>query len=160
MRCLPRPRFPSTVNIEDQRGGGGTQENTATVALTNANLLAMNATPITIVPAQGAGTLIEVVSMVLDVKWVTDGAFAGGSALGLKYGAAGTAAAATVAATVLTTISAPQSVLVAGALAVTANTSTLNKDLVLQAATSEFTNAGAGRSTAIAKVTYRVHRGL
>ena len=149
----------STVSIEDQRGGVATQANTVTVALTNVNMLALNATPITVVPAQGAGTLIEIVSMVFDAKFKT-AAFAGGSAIGLKYGAAGTACSATIATTVLTSFSADQSILVAGALAVTVNSSILNTAVVIQAASTEFTNAASGLSTAIIKVTYRVHRGL
>ena len=68
---------PTKVSIQDDRGGGVTQENTATVALTNANMLALNGTPIAVIPAQGAGSLIEIVSMVFDAKFKT-AAFTGG----------------------------------------------------------------------------------
>ena len=158
---LAAATIPTTVTISDQRtsGAGVPQASTATVALTNANMLALNGTPITVVPAQGTGTLIEIVSMVFDAKYKL-AAFANGSAIGLKYGAAGTACSATIATTVLTSFTADQSILVAGALAVTANSSILNTAVVLQAASTEFTNVATGLSTAIVKVTYRVHRGL
>jgi hypothetical protein len=151
---------PATVSIQDNRATGGVgASTTVSVALANAQMLALHGTAVQVVPAQGAGTLIEVVSMVFDAKFNT-AAFAGGSTIGLNYGSGGTACSALIATTVLTSFAADQSILIAGALAVTVNSSILNKAVVIQATCTEYTNAAGGLSTAIVHVTYRVHRGL
>ncbi len=126
---------------------------------TLAQLLATNTVPRTLVAAQGAGTLIEVVSLVL---CLTRGsaAFVGGGACAAYLGtdATGVLASATIAATVFTTFAASQSILVAGALAVNANSTILNKALVFANPTADFTS-GTG-ATGVVKLAYRVHTGL
>ncbi len=127
------------------------------VNVANAAVLAMHATPIPILPAQGAGTLIEVISMVLENIFLT-GAYANGGAIGLYYGAAASVlASATLASTFLTSPAANQIGMVAGALASNLSSAVLNQPLVLSCAGAEFIT-GAG--SLIARVKYRVHTGL
>lgn len=144
-------------------GSPGTWETVATemavsVALTNAQTKATNTAPIVIVPAQGAGTLIEVISLTLENVFLT-GAFAAGGALALYYGtnSGGVLGSATVAATFLTSPAANQMIFVAGALASNLASNVLNKDLVLANPTADFTT-GAG--SLMVKVRFRVHSGL
>jgi len=126
---------------------------------TLAQLLATNSAPRTLVAAQGAGTLIEVVSLVL---CLTRGsaAFSGGGACAAYLGtdATGVLASATIAATVFTSFAASQSIMVAGALAVNVNSAILNKALVFANPTADFTS-GTG-ATGVVKLAYRVHTGL
>src|ERR1022692_5199448 len=73
----------------------------ATVALTNTQTKALNSAPPAIIAAAGAGTLIEVLSAVLENVFLT-AAFANGGVIQLSYGASTTVpASATVAATFL-----------------------------------------------------------
>jgi hypothetical protein len=132
-------------------------------SLTNAAFLANNTVPIVVVPAQGAGTMIEVISMVVEVQFAT-AAFAGGGAVALYYsGGSGptlTLASATVAAAFFTGAAANQIILVAGALASAASSVILNAPVVLTNPSANFTNASGGTSTVQIRVNYRVHAGL
>lgn len=129
------------------------------IPLTLTQLQTLNTVGVKILPAQGAGTLTEILSCTLDLKRGS-AAFTGGGTITIGYGAtaATTAAAATIASTVLTTFAASQSVLVAGALAVTANTSTLNQPIWMNAASADFA-AGTG-ATGLLDCAYRVHTGM
>ena len=132
------------------------------VPLTLAQLTTMYTTPVSIIPAQGAGTLIEVQSCVLDLKYGS-AAFTSGGTVTIGYGAtqatvAASTAAATIASTVLTTFSASQSILVAGSYPVTANTLSLNTAVSITNGTGVFaTGTGA---TAVLDCAYRVHSGF
>lgn len=148
--------IPVSVVISDVRSGSAAPLHYATVAIANAAVKTLNATPVTLAPASGAGTFNELVTCVFENVFLT-AAFAAGSALGIVYGAAGVAAAPTVASTFLTSPAANQMILVAGVLATNLSSAVLNKALVLQAASTEFTT-GAG--SLICKVSYRVHTGL
>lgn len=135
--------------------GGDTR---ASFTLTNAQVKASNSAPFSLVAAQGAGTHIEVVSMVLENVFLT-AAYANGGALAAYYGtdATGVLASATVAATFLTSPVANQMIMVAGALATNLSSAVLNKGLVLANPTADFIT-GAG--SMIVKLTYRVHTNL
>jgi hypothetical protein len=125
--------------------------------IANAAVLTLFSSPVAIIAAQGAGTLIEVVSMVLENVFLT-AAYAAGGAIQLSYGAGvTTAASATIAATFLTSPVANQSILVAGALASSLSSAVLNTAINLAAATANFTT-GAGSLKY--RVAYRVHTGL
>lgn len=130
-----------------------------TLALTLAQLQTSHSIPIALLPAQGAGTLIEVISMILDLDYGS-AAFVGGGAVGAYLGvdATGVLASAAAAATFFTTFTASHSILLAGAMAVAANTAILNTGLVLANPTADFT-VGTGAS-GILQLTYRVHSGL
>jgi len=130
-----------------------------TVALTLAQLQTSHSVPIPLLPAQGAGTLIEVISIIFDLDYGS-AAFAGGGAVGAYLGvdATGVLASAAAAATFFTTFTASHSILLAGAMAVAANTAILNTGLVLANPTADFTS-GTGAS-GIIQLTYRVHSGL
>ena len=153
---LAAATIPTTVTVQDARSGGGVTTNYTTVAIANAAVKTLNATPVSIVPAQGAGTLVEVISAVFENLYKT-AAFAAGSALGLVYGAAGVAAAPTVAATFLTSPAANQTIMVAGAIATQLSSAVLNTAVVLQAASTEFTTGGGSLTV---RCSYRVHRGM
>ena len=153
---LAAATIPTTVTVQDARSGGGVTTNYTTVAIANAAVKTLNATPVSIVPAQGAGTLVEVISAVFENLYKT-AAFAAGSALGLVYGAAGVAAAPTVAATFLTSPAANQTIQVAGGIATQLSSAVLNTAVVLQAASTEFTTGGGSLTVRCA---YRVHRGM
>lgn len=149
--------LPSNVNIVDNRtGGSGFTYQTSTVAIANAAVKTLNATPVTLVAAPGAGAMVEVVSIVVENVFLT-AAFAAGSTIGAVYGAAGVAASATIASTFLTSPVANQIIMVAGALATNLSSAVLNKAVVLQAASTEYTT-GAG--SLIVQTTYRVHTGF
>jgi hypothetical protein len=132
------------------------------IPLTAAQINTIYTTPIQILPAQGAGTLIEVQSCTLDLKYGS-AAFTSGGTVTIGYGTtqstvAASPGAATIASTVLTTFSASQAISVAGALAVTANSLTLNKALSITNGTGVFaTGTGA---TAVLDCAYRVHNGF
>lgn len=151
---------PSTNNWYGLSTGSAYSAGIQSVAipLTAATINAMNATPIVVVPAQGSGTLIDVIDGVLDLTYGS-AAFANGGAAQLSYGSGTTnAASATIAATVFTTFSASQSIKFAGAMAVTATSATLNAAVNFTNATAPFiTGTGA---TGVLNVSYRVIGGL
>jgi hypothetical protein len=119
---------------------------------------AMSVTPLVLVPAQGAGTVIEVVSCLLELVYGS-AVFAGGGAIGLYYSAnTGPLASTTVAATFLTTPTVNQVALMTDALASAAASTVENEPLVLSNATAPFT-AGTG-STLNVRLKYRLHSGL
>ena len=125
--------------------------------LTLAQILALHGTPITIVAAQGAGTLIEVVSAVLNLVYGS-AAYAGGGVVSLNYGnTANLAVTAGIAAAVFTGLGANEIETMTGPVTL-ASSVCLNQPLVLLAATANFT-VGTGGSATL-KVAYRVHSGL
>lgn len=132
------------------------------VPLTLAQLTTMFTTPIPVVPAFGAGTLVEVQSCVLDMVFGS-AAFTGGGTVTVGYGTtqstvAASTAAATIAATVFTTFTASQSILTLGTMPVTASTLNLNKAVSITNGTAVF--AGGTAASAVLDCTYRVHFGL
>lgn len=128
------------------------------VTFANTQVNTMNATPLVLVPAQGAGTLIEVVSCVLENVYGS-AVYTGGGALGLYYlNPAGTLASATVAATFLTSPTANQIALMTPALASSLSSAALNQPLVLSNATQAFAAGTAGMLNV--RLKYRLHSGL
>jgi hypothetical protein len=131
------------------------------VPLTLAQIIASNSVPIVIagLAAKGAATLIEICSAILNLTYGSL-AFSSGGAMALYYGttSSGVLATATIAATVFTAFSASHAVLVAGALAVTADTAIVNTGLVFTNPSGDFTG-GTGAS-GVLKIAYRVHTGL
>jgi hypothetical protein len=131
-------------------------------SFTAAQINTMYTTPLLLIPAQTAGTLIEIQSCTVDAKYGS-AAFTSGGTITIGYGAtqatvAASAAAATIASTFLTTFTASQSITVAGALAVTANTLTLNAPVSITNGSGVFaTGTGA---TVIVDCAYRVHSGF
>lgn len=145
--------IPSGVSIIDNRSGRGGGVVNITTTLSNAQILALNGTPVQILPAPGATSAWDVIDMVLENK-NTGVAYANGGAIQLSYGS-GTSvpASATVAATFLTSPTAAQMIKVAGALASTAATSVLNKAINITCASAEFIT---GTGTMIVKVQARL----
>lgn len=128
-----------------------------TVTILNAAVKTLFGTGTVLVAAQGNGTLIEVLSLVIENSYLT-GAFTGGGVIQASYGAGVTIpASATVDATFLTGPVAKQAIIVAGALASNLSSAVLNTGVNLACATQEF---AAGGGSLIVKVAYRVHTGL
>jgi hypothetical protein len=117
----------------------------------------MNGAPVSVIPALGAGTLIEVLSAVFDYVYGT-AQYTSGGAIGLFYGAeTGPLASGTLASTFLTTPTVDQIGLVDGALASSASSTVLNTAIVVSNQSGAF---ATGNGTMIVKVKYRVHIGL
>jgi hypothetical protein len=136
---------------------GSAPQQQASVTLTNAQILAMYTTPVTIIAAQGAGSFIKVVDMTLEN---VDGgtAYTSGGAIQLSYGTALTyPATATVAATFLTSPTVSQMITAAGALATTPSSNVLNTAVDISNATGVF---ATGTGTLVVRVSYRVITGF
>jgi hypothetical protein len=134
----------------------------ASIALSLAKLLALHATPPALVAAQGAGTLVEFVSAVLEYHYGS-AAFtigtAGNLTIAYKADASGGAASGTLAATGFFDQTATQlASFLPAALPATAATTLLNQPLVLSLATADMTVGTGGSGTL--KIAYRVHTGL
>jgi NAD/NADP transhydrogenase alpha subunit len=114
--------------------------------ISNAQLLALYDTPVNLVPAQGAGSLILVDKVVVDYHFLTAQTTAGG-AIAAQYDStvhgAGVAATATIAAATLNGFAA-NAVMSVGSVAVSqADTAVYNKGIYLSNATADFAT-GAG----------------
>jgi hypothetical protein len=124
--------------------------------ITNAQLLALYDTPVQLVPAQGAGSLILVDKMVIDYKYLTAATAAGG-AIAAQYAntahGAGVAATATIAAATLNGFTA-NAQMTAGSVAIAqVNTAVENIGIYLSNATADFTTGGG---SAVVYTYYRV----
>jgi hypothetical protein len=132
-----------------------------TVNPTLAAFNAMYTTGIPLVAAQGAGTYIECLSILINLVYGS-AAFTGGAAVGAYIGttAGGTLVTGTLAATIFTTFSANKiTTAYSAALGSTATASgILNTGLVLSCPTQVFA-AGTGATISI-KCAYRVHNTL
>jgi hypothetical protein len=135
---------------------------TVSVPLSLTQLTTMFTTPVPIIPAQGAGTLIEVTSCILDLTFGS-AAFTGGGTVTIGYGTtqstvAASTATSTIASTVLTSFSANQNILVNAAIPVTASSLNLNTAVSITNGSAVFA-AGTGGSGRL-DCSYRVHPGL
>jgi hypothetical protein len=129
----------------------------STILIPNASVLTLFGTGSVLIPAQGAGTIIEVVEMFVENVFLT-AAFTAGGAIQASYGAGVTnPATATIAATFLTSPAASQVVKVAGAIASVLRGTIQNVAVNLACATQEF---ATGAGSLIVKVAFRVHTGL
>ncbi len=138
---------------------GAVTQLSVAVTIPNAQVLTLHSVGVTLVPAAGAGSYLEFVSMTLENVFVT-AAYTGGGAIGVDYtGPGGTAASATVAATFLTTPTANQFTLLAptgfGILGL--SSTFLNKPLALQCATADYATGGG---SLIVHLVYRLHTGF
>ena len=149
--AAPTTAFPAGQWIEMQA------VQSSAITLTSAQILAMNTTPVSVIPAQGAGTLIEVLSAVADYIYGT-AQYTSGGAIGLFYGVeTGPLATATLASTFLTSPTVNQIGIMEGALASSASSTVLNTAIVISNQSGVF---ATGNGTMIVKVKYRVHIGL
>lgn len=149
------------VQILDNRGGQGGVQQTLTLTIPNASVLTLNTVGYPLIPAPGAGNLIEVDRLWLEQIAAT-AAFASGGVITAAYGtqASQTAATASIAATILTGGSGTTNQ-IGSALPVSpanGNSSVLlNKAVGLYAATGDFTTGGG---TLLVKISYRVLTGF
>jgi hypothetical protein len=122
---------------------------TATVSLSAANILALNATPITLVAAQGAGTTI-IVDSILVTMTTTATQFANGGAVEFRYtDASGAKVSADLAAAVVTATAGTTRTLKTAADV----TAVANAPIVVDNATAPFIT---GTGTAVITVNYHV----
>lgn len=129
----------------------------STVAINNTATKGLFSAPTTLLAAQGAGTLIEIIQMIVEYKYSTAKLTAGG-ALQASYDTGVTIPATpTIAATFLTAPAADNVIKVAGVLAEALSATVLNKPVIFTCATQDF---ATGAGTLIVKFTYRVHSGL
>lgn len=152
--------IPSGTAILNNKNGitGGLGGGTLSMTLTNVEVVALESAPTVVLPAQGAGTLTEVISMVLEN--INGGTAYTGSmgAIQLSYGTALTyPASVTVAATFLTSPTVTQIIRAAGALATTPASDVLNTEITIGCATA---NPATGTGTIKLHVTYIVHSGF
>ena len=127
-----------------------------TTNLTNGQILAINTTPITVVPAPGGGKYVDVIGVFLYFDYT--GAYTGGSALRLWYTNRGTgpAASAEILATFLTTGASDAGVRVQGTPDNTTDLDgALNAPVVLQAAGAAFGSGNASNTLRVV-VNYRI----
>ena len=123
-----------------------------TVALTSAQILALNSTPVTLVPAQGAGKIIIVDEILLEMTR-TSTAYANGGALEFRYtNASGAKVTADIAASVVTTGGAGVEYNHVGGV-VSSLTPVANAAIVVDNATAAFIT---GTGTAKIRVRFRV----
>lgn len=124
---------------------------TRQTSLSSAQILALNATPISLVPAPGAGKIVEVISITL--KMVRTGtAYANGGALEFRYtNASGAKVTADIAAAVVTGGAGTEYNIVKGV--VTSLTPVANALICISNATAAFIT---GTGTAVVTVVYRI----
>lgn len=152
--------IPSGTAILNNKNGvaGGFSGTTLTMVLNNAEVLALESAPTVVLPTQGDGTFIEVISAVLEN--INGGTAYTGSmgAIQLSYGSALTyPATATIAATFLTSPTVSQMIKVAGVLATTPASDVLDTEVTIGCATA---NPATGTGTIKLHVTYVVHGGF
>ena len=113
------------------------------VALSSADILGMNASPVTLIPAQGAGTIILVESILLKMV-TTSTQYANGGAVEFRYtNGSGAKVSADIAAAVITATAGTSYTSVAGVT--TSLTPVANSPLVITNATAAFiTGTGTG----------------
>lgn len=132
-----------------------------TVTPTLANFINMFSVGVPLVAAQGAGTFIEPVSLLVNLQYGS-AAFSAGAAVGVYVGttSAGTLLTTAIAASVFTTFTASKiASTYPSALGSTPDaTGILNTGLVLACPTQNFT--GGTGATIVVKLAYRIHSGL
>jgi hypothetical protein len=149
--------IPAGVSIDDNRAGASASLQTVQIPLTLAQIQAAFTTPILVIPAPGAGNLIDVIDATMNLVFGS-AAYVGGGAAQLSYGTALTyPATATWAATDYTSLAANQEHKVAGVLATTPSANCVNTAIYYSNATAVFT-AGTGGS-GLLTVTYRTING-
>ena len=153
---LAAATVPTGVTIwDDHTGSSGLYPvQSVSVPLTLAQIQAAHTTPVSIIPAPGAGNMIVVLSATLNLIYGS-AAYSGGGAAQLSYGTALTyPATALWAATDFTSLSANQTDTVAGAAATSSSANYTNKAITYSNAAANFT-VGTGGSGKL-YVTYQV----
>jgi hypothetical protein len=160
---LASTTIPAGVSVTDNRGtgAGGSGIQIATVPLTLAQIQGAFTTPVQVVPAPGANSIVDVVDAVLNLVFGS-AAYSGGGAAQLSYGTGVTTAAtaAVWAAANFTGLSANRidKVLGVNIVGTTLTSALLNKAVNYTNATAVFT-AGTGGS-GLLSVSYRIINGV
>jgi hypothetical protein len=146
---------PANVSIEDLRSGG--EQNSATLALTAAQVNTMYTTPVELLPAPGA-TAFYVVTQAILVNENGGTAWTSGGAITIGYSNANpgspNALTGTVAATFLTSPTVTQAITLAGAqIASSATSALVNLGIFISNATGVF---ATGTGTLKVKLIYSV----
>lgn len=155
---LPGPGQSAGVDLENEIMAGTTLGadyiapdvvQTITVPLTSAQLLGMNATPVELIPAPGAGKVI-IIDNVLFTMTRTSTAYASGGTIVLNYATGPVAAINTIAASVLTTAGAAVTQTVRDGIDAAA---VANDAIVITNGSGAFTT---GTGTASVNIKYRI----
>jgi hypothetical protein len=158
---LASTTIPAGVTVTDNRGtgAGGSGIQIATVPLTLAQIQGAFTTPVQVVAAPGATSVVDVIDATLNLVFGS-AAFSGGGAAQLSYGTGvTTAASSTWAAANFTGLAANRIDKVLGAnIAATTTSTVLNKAVNYTNATAVFT-AGTGAS-GLLSVSYRIINGV
>lgn len=129
----------------------------AEVSLSNTNMLALRATPITLVAAPGAGKMIEFIKAWAFFDWTADYSETADN-MALLWGAAGSAASETIEATGFVDAGADKAIEVAPrASAVIAKAAIDNKALVIHNTGDGEYGGGNAANVIRVKVAYRIH---
>jgi hypothetical protein len=154
---LAAASVPSGVSIWDNHAGAGTIQS-VTQALTLTQIQNAYTTSVNVIPAPGAGNMVDVLDATINLIFGTN-AFTTGGAAQLSYGTGVTyPATATVAASVYTGLAANTIQKVAGAAVAATSSDYLNKGIYYSNATAAFA-AGTGCS-AVVVANYRIIQGL
>lgn len=149
---------PSGVVISDNRSGGASLvTNIATVNIANAAVLTLNATPVSLVAAPGAGSFIEVISIVAEHIFAT-GTFTNGSTLQCIYHGGSIACTGTIATGLLVgPVANEMATAIATALSPALSSNLLNLGVDLHATSTEYASGGGSLRV---QIRYVVHSGL
>ena len=125
------------------------------VDITSANILAMNGTPVEVLPTQGAGTAIEIISAVLIYDYDT-ATYGGGGDITLEY-SGGAAVTTTIAAANGFGAAGDKVFSMASLNAAGGFTMPVNTGIDITNATGAFTDPGTAAGVGRLHITYRVH---
>jgi hypothetical protein len=141
------------VNVGTKASPVWAPVNPVSVSLTAAQLVAMEAAPVSVIAAPGAGFAIVIDSVLLEMT-TTSTVFTGGGAVSFVYHGTGTAVhAGSIPASVVTAAAGVSYTLLGPAAATTGTTAPANTGVDITNATAPF---AAGTGTAKVKLKYRV----
>lgn len=132
------------------------QELSREVVISAANIVAMYATPVEVIPAPGAGKVIEVLSAILIYDYAT-AAYTGGGVVTLTYGSSGATITSNIAAANAFAATGDK-VYPLGTLVATGGISMpVNTSVVITNGTGAFVNPGTAAGVGRLHVLYRIH---
>lgn len=142
--------------IEAFQDANVTAPKTVEVEITNANIIAMNGTPVDVVAAPGAGKALEFVSAVLIYDYDT-AAYTDGGAVSINYGSGGAAISTTIAAANSFAATGDKVFQMSRLNAAGGYTMPVNTSLAITNDTAAFVDPGTAAGVGRLQITYREH---